>query len=198
MRIIGGSRAGRTIDAPSGHSTRPTSDRVREALFNRIVHAALPGVCAEGPLSGPVLDLFAGSGALGLEALSRGAPRCDFVDVAPAACATVERNIATLELGGVARVHKQRVEPFLRRATPGYTLLFADPPYADGALLDDVLAIVHERALLVDGALVVLEHAPSPAPKREQPGLVFVDERAYGQTVVSWFTAARRDTGGDA
>jgi len=197
MRIIGGSLAGRTIIAPPGRSTRPTADRVREALFNRVVHADLPGLLPGGPLSGPVLDLHAGSGALGLEALSRGAPRADFVDLAPAACAVLQRNIEALGLSPRARVHKMRAELFVRRAEAAYTLLFADPPYADGSHLDELLVEVHERHLLAPGALVVLEHAPSPAPSRHQPGLTFIDERKYGQTVLTFFIAARRDTDSD-
>jgi len=193
MRIIGGALAGRTIIAPAGRETRPTADRVREALFNRIVHAALPGVTEAGPLSGPVLDLHAGSGALGLEALSRGAPRADFVDFAPSACAVLQRNIEALSLLPRARIHKTRVEHFVRRADGPYTLLFADPPYADGSHLDEILVAVNERKLLAPGALVVLEHAPSPAPSKHQPGLQFVDERKYGQTVLTFFVA--RDAG---
>lgn len=194
MRIIGGTLSGRTLIAPIGRSTRPTADRVREALFNRIVHADLP----TDPLSGSVLDLYAGSGALGIEALSRGAPWCDFVDMDRSAHAVLDRNVETLSLGPRARVHKMNVDLFLKKASGPYTLLFADPPYADGSHLDEVLAVVEEKKLLAPGALVVLEHAPSPAPSKHQPGLAFHDERKYGQTVLTLFTALRHGNDNDA
>ena len=221
MRIIGGSLSGRQIVAPSGAGTRPTSDRVREAIFNRLAHGVFQEAAAGAELDHlavPVLDLYAGAGGLGLEALSRGAPRCDFVDSAQAACAAVKQNLLLLGLSERGRVSRTPAEAFLRRAQPlavwaqapagwaqppagseprlGYGLVFADPPYADaGASLDRVLALLVERDLLLPGALLIVEHGPDPAPRAVaggQPGLVPLDERRYGQTVVSFLASAPR------
>lgn len=199
VRICGGSLSGRPLVAPTGDATRPTSDKVRQAIFNRLVHANLGGDDENGdPLAGPALDLFAGSGGLGLEALSRGASRCDFVDASAPACACIEKNIASLGLGSRAKVHRARVDAFLKRAEPGYTLLFADPPYAEaGALLDLALDQLVARGLLVDGALCIVEHAAKPAPRvltEPVDGLEVLDRRAYGQTVVSFLRVRRRGT----
>ncbi|MEO6952511.1 MAG: 16S rRNA (guanine(966)-N(2))-methyltransferase RsmD [Polyangia bacterium] len=198
MRISGGTLSGRQLVAPAGDATRPTSDKVRQAIFNRLVHAKLAGADELYPLAGPVLDLFAGSGGLGLEALSRGASRCDFVDGSAPACECIEKNLASLGLGARAKVHRSRVDAFLERAEPGYTLLFADPPYADaGALLDKTLDQLLARDLLIEGALCILEHAVKPAPRvvtEPVDGLELLDQREYGQTVVSFVRVTRRGT----
>ncbi len=182
--------------APAGDVTRPTSDKVRQAIFNRLVHANL--VDDLDPLAGPVLDLFAGSGALGIEALSRGASRCDFVDGSAHAIACIEKNLAALGLEARGEVHRSRVDAFCKRAQPGYTLLFADPPYAEaGPLLDRTLDELLAREVLVEGALCVLEHAASPAPRvvtEAVEGLELLDQRAYGQTLVSFSRVRRRGT----
>ncbi len=194
MRIIGGALSGRRIDAPSGNATRPTSDRVREALFNRLAHGAFSAPLAaeaEDPLGGPVLDLYAGSGGLGLEALSRGASRCDFVDSAGAACTVLRRNLEALGLQDRATVTQVPVEAFLRRARgTRYRLVFADPPYADaGPPLDRALALLVGQQLLSPGALLIVEHGDHAGPRAAeggQPGLGLIDQRRYGQTTVSF------------
>jgi 16S rRNA (guanine966-N2)-methyltransferase len=189
VRIIGGALAGRRIDAPAGQSTRPTADRVREAVFNRLAHNAFGdhGV-DEDPFARPVLDLYAGAGGLGLEALSRGAPRCDFVDSAAGACGVIRRNLAALGLTARAAVVHSKVDAFLRRAKEQYGLVFADPPYADaGAPLAQALSAV--APLLLPGALVVVEHGDHAAPD-EPDGLRLLDCRRYGQTLISFFAAA--------
>ena len=202
MRIIGGALSGRRIDAPAGQATRPTSDRVREALFNRLAHGAFHGESADGevtvpPLAGPVLDLYAGAGGLGLEALSRGASHCDFVDSASGACAALRRNVEALGVGDRARITHSTVEAFLRRARGArYRLVFADPPYADaGPPLDRALSLLVEQGLLMPGALLVVEHGDHAAPRAAgggQLGLGLIDQRRYGQTVVTFlaFTGA--------
>jgi 16S rRNA (guanine966-N2)-methyltransferase len=173
MRVVAGRLGGRRLAAPRGAATRPTSDRVREALF-----AAL------GDVSGAeVLDLFAGSGALGIEALSRGAAHATFVDSAPAAVAAVRRNLAGLALEDTAEVRRQDARAFLRnarRAGRHYDLVFLDPPYRRAAALAAVLS----QALppvLAPGARVVAES------DRRAPldlALTLVDERRYGDTVI--------------
>jgi 16S rRNA (guanine966-N2)-methyltransferase len=171
MRVIAGAHGGRSLTAPRGRSTRPTSDRVREALFSIL-----------GDLYGAdVLDLYAGSGALAIEALSRGAASATLVDSAPAAIASIRRNLAALGLE--ARVHRADARAFLRaasRSSPQYDLVFLDPPYRHsselGAELSTALA-----PMLAPGARVVAE-SDRRAPLRLE--LPLLDERRYGDTLI--------------
>jgi 16S rRNA (guanine(966)-N(2))-methyltransferase RsmD len=173
MRVVAGKLGGRRLTAPRGARTRPTSDRVREALFGIL-----------GDVEGAVvLDLFAGSGALGLEALSRGAARATFVDSAPAAVAAVRRNLAELGVEGVAEVRRADVRGFLRKARAAgrhYDLVFLDPPYRRAA----ALAADVSQALppvLAPRARVVAE-SDRRAPL--ELALRLVDERRYGDTLI--------------
>jgi len=181
-RIIAGSLGGRRIAAPHGAATRPTSDRVREALFARIdslldLHGAR------------VLDLYAGSGALGLEAASRGAKEVLLVEVAWAAAQVAGRNIRDLGLTGSVTVVTERVERLLRRGPQGtaggtaYSLVLADPPYSMGEEeLARVLTLLAERAWLAQDPLVVVERsARSPEPSWPA-GLHGLEPRTYGDT----------------
>src|SRR5213595_1333779 len=120
MRIIAGSRRGARIFAPKGRETRPTGDRVREAAFNLLGPGAAEGAT--------VLDLFAGSGAMGLEALSRGAARAVFVESETAACRAIDQNLERVRLSG-AEVRCEDVERYLARETRRFDLVFCDPPY---------------------------------------------------------------------
>ena len=190
VRIVGGELSGRRIDAPRGATTRPTSDKVRQAIFNRVAHAAFAAPEPDGGrLGGPVLDLYAGSGALGLEALSRGAPRCDFVDSGQEACAAIRANLAALGLEARAGVIAATAEAFLRGRPRPYRLVFADPPYADAAALTRALARLAGGWLEPD-ALVIVEHEAHAAPRPD--GLVLIDERRYGQTAIGFFASATR------
>jgi 16S rRNA (guanine966-N2)-methyltransferase len=170
MRIIAGSHRGRRIGAPPGSDTRPTSDRVRESLFSIL-----------GPLhDATVLDLFAGTGALGLEALSRGAASVTFVERAPAAVKAIRANLQAL--GEDAIVQVRDVVGFVRdasRAGGPYDLVFLDPPYRDAAGLGPALHLV---PLLAHGGRAVSE-----SDRREPltlPGLEVTDERRYGDTLI--------------
>jgi len=180
MRITGGELAGRLIRAP--HSdTRPTADRVRESLFARL-----------GPLAGRrVLDLFAGSGALGLEAWSRGAAEVLFVDRATQAVACVRGNLAALgPLEGTA-VQRGEALPVLRklaRAGRRFDLVFVDPPYASD-LAARVLEALPGLGILAEGAEVVVE-SDRRHPRGDFEGLVQHDERRYGDTVVTRYGPA--------
>ncbi|HEX3004087.1 MAG TPA: 16S rRNA (guanine(966)-N(2))-methyltransferase RsmD [Angustibacter sp.] len=179
-RIIAGSAGGRRLQVPAGRDTRPTSDRVREALFSRLDH--------EGWLDGArVLDLYAGSGALGLEAASRGAAEVVLVESGRVAAATIRRNVAALGLPG-ARVAEAKVERWLDRpADVVFDVVLADPPYpvTDDAV-DTVLRVLVEHGWLADQALVVVERASrSRAPHWPAP-LEAVADRAYGETRL-WF-----------
>lgn len=174
MRVIAGRYRGRRLTAPPGSATRPTSDRVREALFSIL-----------GPVDGlAVLDLFAGSGALGIEALSRGAGRVLFVERAPTALAALRANIAAVGVGeDAALVHAGDARGALRaarRSRDKYDLVFLDPPYRRATLLGGELS----RALpgvLAAGARVVSES------DRRSPldlTLPLIDERRYGDTLI--------------
>jgi 16S rRNA (guanine(966)-N(2))-methyltransferase RsmD len=171
VRVTGGALGGRRLVAPKGRHTRPTADRVRESLF-----AVL------GPLEGAsVLDLFAGSGALGIEALSRGAAEATFVDAAPAAIAAVSRNLEALDLA--AEVRRADARAFLRNAASrsrSYALVLLDPPYRLAAGLGRELseALV---PVLADGARVVAESDRRSPLELELP---LIDERRYGDTII--------------
>lgn len=183
-RIVAGSAGGRSLRVPP-RGTRPTSERVREALFSRLEHA--------GTVRGArVLDLYAGSGALGLEAASRGAAAVVLVEAARDAVQACRANALALGLAGRVEVVPVRVEAFLARETSGPTgafdLVFLDPPYAlDAAALARVLDALAGGWLAPD-AVVVVERAkragPPPWPAVLHPG----DERAYGDTALSFAT----------
>jgi 16S rRNA (guanine966-N2)-methyltransferase len=170
MRVIAGELGGRTLRTARGSRTRPTAARVREALFSML-----------GDVSGAtVLDLFAGSGALGIEALSRGAASATFVERAPAALVALRANIEALELTGRARIRPSDALAALRETGSIYDLVFIDPPYAMAAELEAALS----RALpglLRPGARVVSEsdrRAPLQLP------LPLRRERRYGDTMI--------------
>jgi 16S rRNA (guanine966-N2)-methyltransferase len=152
MRIVGGRLRGRALAAPKSQAIRPTADRLRESLFNILAHAY------GDPVAGArVLDLFAGTGALGLEALSRGAAFALFVDDAAAARALLRENIAALGLAGVTRVFRRDAAK-LGAAHPlaPFSLAFLDPPYGRG-LAEQALAAAHAGGWLAKDALVVVE-----------------------------------------
>lgn len=171
MRVVSGSRRGRTLRAPRGRAVRPTSDRVREAVFSILADV-------EGA---QVLDLFAGSGALGIEALSRGASAAVFVDSARASVAAVRANLASLELPG--EVHAVGALRFLATAREGgrqYDLVFIDPPYRQARALGPELSAALPP-VLTPGARVVVEsdrRAPLPLD------LPLRLERRYGDTLI--------------
>lgn len=183
MRVIAGEFGGRRLEAPRGLGTRPTSDRVREALFMSL-----------GDLEGlNVVDLFAGSGALGIEALSRGARFADFVETAREPRATLARNLAALGLEARARVWPLRLPGALSRlAAPlaAAALVLADPPYG-GAEARAVLAALGAPGVLGPGTRVVLErHQKDDVPSRAG-ALALVRDRRYGETTVTLYEAGR-------
>ena len=156
MRVIAGSAKGRTLDAPRGGATRPATDRIRETLF-----AILEPVLVDAN----VLDLFAGAGTLGIEALSRGAARATFVERAPEALRALRKNIASTGFGDRAEVVAASVPSFIERTLVGpYDVVFCDPPFADVAGLEAVLAHARLQAALAPQADVVAR-----ALKKHQP-----------------------------
>ncbi len=172
--MIAGRFGGQTLVAPRGRATRPTADRVREALFS-ILESGVAVADAR------VLDLFAGSGALGIEALSRGAAEVVFVDSSPAAIAAIRRNLATVGAG--AEVRRQSALPFLHAARADerqYDLVFLDPPYGDASALARELSTAL-TPVLAPGCRVVAESDRRAPLELDLPRL---DERRYGDTLI--------------
>lgn len=179
MRIVGGRFRGRALAAPKHEGLRPTSDRVRESVFNILAHGI-----ADFSLEGlRVIDLFAGTGALGIEALSRGAAYCLFVEEAPEARALIRTNVEALGLTGATRIFRRdatdlgpagNMEP--------YGLAFLDPPYGRG-LGERALAVLREGTWLQPGAVVVLEER-ADAEVALPEGFSELDRRSWGDTQV--------------
>jgi len=182
IRVIAGAAGGRRLAVPGGVSARPTSDRAREGLFGTVVSEI-------GSLAGKnVLDLYAGSGAVGLEALSRGARDVLMVESDAQAVAVIRANIATVGIEG-ARVIRDRVERVLARppaAPERYDLVFADPPYAmTTAAVTRVLTLLTDGWLAHD-ALVVVERATRSGPVHWPPGYLPGKSRRYGEATF-WY-----------
>jgi len=179
VRVIAGEFGGRRLQAPRGLKTRPTSDRVREALF-----------MALEPLADlQVVDLYAGSGALGIEALSRGARFVDFVESDRSARAALGDNLAALELSGRARVWPLALPGGLTRlsgALAAADLVLADPPYGGGPARE-VLRSLGEPGRLKSGARVVLEHHAKDELPEASGALALSRARRYGETTVSTY-----------
>jgi 16S rRNA (guanine966-N2)-methyltransferase len=177
MRIVGGRFRGRTLQAPKTQAIRPTADRLRESLFNILVHAY------GDPIDGArVLDLFAGTGALGLEALSRGAAFVLFVDDGAEARALLRGNVEALGLGGATKVYR-RDATVLGPVAPlaPFSLAFLDPPYGRG-LAEKALTAARDGGWLAPGALAVVEEAADSgfAPP---DGFEEIERRAYDDTM---------------
>lgn len=181
MRIVGGSARGLHLAEvgagdPAAH-LRPTSDRVREALFNMLTQGKWGNLVA----GQRVLDLFAGTGALGLEALSRGATQVTLVDDGATARALIRANIEKMRAMGTTRLYRRDATDLGPNRGPGFGLVFLDPPYGMG-LGDKALASALAGGWLVQGATVVWEeNAPQPAP----PGFSLLDQRRYGDTYMT-------------
>jgi 16S rRNA (guanine966-N2)-methyltransferase len=176
MRVVAGRLGGRRLRAVPGRDTRPTSDRVREALFS---------IIGERVVGARVLDLFAGTGALAIEALSRGAASAVLVEQAPQAIGVIRANLEALDLERLASVRRTRVEAYLRVQRDGpFDVVLLDPPYGIGVgLLAGLLARL-EQGALTPGALVALESSSRSQPPPWPAGLVPDDPRRYGDTAL--------------
>ncbi|MGO8798245.1 MAG: 16S rRNA (guanine(966)-N(2))-methyltransferase RsmD [Roseiarcus sp.] len=184
MRIVGGRLRGRLLRAPASRAIRPTSERLRESIFNILAHRW------PGSLEGArVLDLFAGSGALGLEALSRGAAFALFVDESAEACALLRANVAALGVGGVAQIRRAAAARLGPALGPPFTLAFLDPPYEKGLAAPALAALAAGGWLAVD-ALCVVEEAAKAEIAAPQ-GFAIEDERAYGDTRLAFLRVDR-------
>lgn len=173
MRIITGTRRGKKLKTSEGNAVRPTPDHIKESLFN-ILQFDIEGRA--------FLDLFAGSGQIGLEALSRGADHAVFVDSAKASCAVVQDNIRTTEFTAQARVVNSEFSSFLMRNTERFDIAFLDPPYRTGTLEKALLAVVSH---MNRGGIVICEH-PTDEPIPEKAGeFVRVKDYRYGKILLT-------------
>jgi 16S rRNA (guanine966-N2)-methyltransferase len=184
MRIVGGTFRGRRIQGPKSKEIRPALDKVKQAIFNIL-----------GNLEGKkVIDFFAGTGSIGLEALSRGAAHCTFVDSKIEALRLIEKNIRLLGLQQITQVIRARLPKEIGRLgkESPFDLLFVDPPY-DKNLVNPTLRAIAREKLLAPGGTVVVEHSPreviSPGV-----GLTLYDQRKYGQTYVSFLRGKQIDS----
>ena len=179
MRVISGVLKGRRLKAPSGMTTRPTADRIKESVFN-----ILTGSIQDRR----VLDLFAGSGALGIEALSRGAASAVFVDQAKTAISAVRSNIRNLGLEARTRVIHWDIRKNLNCLIPeraAFDLIFMDPPYETNAVAH-TLALLVSCGALASGARVIIEHSTREPIAQPMAMLVLRDQRRFGKTLVSF------------
>ncbi|HEX2568917.1 MAG TPA: 16S rRNA (guanine(966)-N(2))-methyltransferase RsmD [Polyangia bacterium] len=186
MRIIAGAFGGRRLVTPRGLATRPTADRVKEAIFN-----ILGPPRAENGAAVPfrVLDLYAGSGALGLEAISRGADEAVLVETDRPAIQAATRNVAALGLEARVRIVQGDAAVVLRRLPGPFSWVFLDPPYGMGAI-ERVLRLLGDGVLLTPGAVVLAEHDAREAPADRHGRLALEERRRYGQTAVSFYRLA--------
>jgi 16S rRNA (guanine966-N2)-methyltransferase len=186
MRIVGGKHRGRRLAAPPGDAIRPTSDRAREAVFNILAHGGF-GQGGASPIPGAVvIDVFCGTGAMGLEALSRGAARAVFIDNEPQSLVAARANIVALREQGAARVmaaDAPRPPPRPRDEAPA-TLAFFDPPYAEN-IAAAALAGFAEQGWLAPGALCVVEEAARAPALAPPSGFETLETRRYGAARVT-------------
>jgi 16S rRNA (guanine966-N2)-methyltransferase len=180
MRVIGGTARGRRLKAPKGRALRPTSDRVKEALFNILPHD-LAGM--------KVLDLFAGTGNLTIEALSRGATEAILIDSSSESAKAISANLRRLDLADLAKVWIMPVSRALRllaRRGETFDMIFLDPPYERG-WVEAALKIIAEGALLRPSGVVIAEHSVREKVAETYGILALKDQRRYGSTLISFF-----------
>ena len=186
MRVISGALKGKRLFSTKGLELRPTSDRVRESIFN-ILRDEIRGA--------RVLDLFAGTGALGIEALSRGGGEAVFVEKSSASLTALKKNISHCGLEDKSEILPREVPAAIKsleEREASFHLIFLDPPYAKG-LAFQTLEILGRSSVVAPGALIVAEHAPAE-PLNGVRGLERVDRRKYGGTLVSFFRQAEGET----
>ncbi|MEM8855244.1 MAG: 16S rRNA (guanine(966)-N(2))-methyltransferase RsmD [Pseudomonadota bacterium] len=181
MRIVGGNHKGTQIHAPKGEATRPTTDRLRETIFNILAHSVGADLT-----DARVLDLFAGSGAMGLEALSRGAGFALFVDQSAQARGAIRRNVEALGLTGRTRVWRRDATKLGPAAVAPFSVLFADPPYAKG-LAQKALLAAAEGGWLQDGAIAVVEEKAGALPEAIDQ-FTMLDTRKVGDSAIAFLT----------
>lgn len=189
MRIVGGNLRGRNIMTPSGRGTRPTSDQTRESIFNILAHAEWAP-----DLNGAITaDIFAGSGALGLEAISRGASFCLFVETEPKARAAIRGNIEKMNLFGATRLHRRDATKL--KIAPGnlrgpFTHIFLDPPY-NKPLWKPVLVKLRDQDLIAEDGIIILEIAAEAAEEEEFRGFDVLADKNWGAARVVFMRLSR-------
>jgi 16S rRNA (guanine966-N2)-methyltransferase len=190
MRVVAGKFRGRTLKGPASHAIRPTSDRIRESIFNILLHAY-----ADPITDARVLDLFAGTGALGVEALSRGARFALFVEDSAEGRALLRENIEAFGLGGVSRVFRRDAAK-LGAAHPvePFSLVFCDPPYGQG-LAEKSLISARDGGWLLPGAMVVVEES-GDANFSAPMGFEELERRAYDDTAIVILRAVPAESAG--
>ncbi|TAL82280.1 MAG: 16S rRNA (guanine(966)-N(2))-methyltransferase RsmD [Beijerinckiaceae bacterium] len=185
MRIVGGRLKGRALRGPATQDIRPTSDRLREAIFNILAHAY------DDPIEGAhVIDLFAGTGAMGFEAISRGAKQALFVDDGSEARALLRANVEVLGLGGVTKIFRRDARKLgVAPAEGAFSLAFLDPPYGKG-LAVPALAALRDGHWLTENALVIVEEATGAEVELPE-GFTLLEGRTYGDTQVMILRSGR-------
>ena len=173
MRIITGTARGRRLAAPEGRDVRPTPERVKEGIFSALQFDI------EGRR---VLDLFAGSGQLGIEALSRGAQNCTFVDASEASLNLVRKNLESTDLADKARVVRSDYAAFAAASRDTFDIVFLDPPYSAGLLMPAVKAVL---PLMSDYGVIACEHPPEVKPETEIGGFKIAKTYRYGKVLVT-------------
>lgn len=179
LRIISGSAKGRNIDTPKGNATRPTADRVKESIFS-IIQARMP--------DSYILDLFAGSGSLGLEAISRGAKEAIFIEKEWTSFLTVKKNIHSLSFDSQCRVYQTDFQNALKQLHiqhEMFDIIFLDPPYLKGLLTIAIEEIVNKN-LLNDNGIIIAEHMAQDMVFSKEGLYIVKDTRSYGNTAVSF------------
>ena len=183
MRVITGKARGVTLKTPEGMQTRPTADRVKEALFS-IIQFDLPGAA--------VLDLFGGTGQLGIEALSRGAKSAVFVDHSADACALIKENLKRTKLSEQAQVVRGDYLDYLKRCKNQYNIILLDPPYAE-VFLENALKCIAEIDILQSGGIIVTERPLGKELPYEFPGLTRSKDYKYGKTLITLYRKDEED-----
>ena len=180
MRVVAGKAKGVVLKTPEGLKTRPTTDRVKEAMFS-IIQFDLPGA--------RLLDLFGGTGQLGIEALSRGAKHVDFVDMQDSACKLIRENLSRTKLAEMARVIRSDYLTFLKSCDQKYDIILLDPPYAE-VFLENSLKLITEIDILQSNGIIVAERPVDKVLPDVFPGCFRYRDYKYGKT---YLTVYRKD-----
>ncbi|MFA5073472.1 MAG: 16S rRNA (guanine(966)-N(2))-methyltransferase RsmD [Nitrospirota bacterium] len=176
MRITGGTGKGRQLNVPKGLRVRPTSDKVKQALFN---------ILGERILKADFLDLYAGAGGIGLEALSRGADSVTFVDASHSSLQAIQQNIEQLGFGDQVHVVSSKAESFLKKSAGTYDIVFLDPPYTDE--ITPLLVLIEQGTLMKSDAVVIAEHFKKKQTPEFVGHLMRYRQAVYGDTVLTFY-----------
>ena len=186
MRVISGRARGVKLKTPEGMQTRPTSDRVKEALFS-ILQFELPGK--------RVLELFGGTGQLGIEAISRGAKSAVFVDASETACKLIRQNLKTARMEQEAKVVRSDYMTYLTGCKERFDIVFLDPPYAE-VFLENSLKMLTEIDILESGAIIVAERSVDKELSLEFPGFLRSKDYKYGNTILTLYRKVEQGSEG--